>query len=145
MSARRLLARARRDERGSGDVAALVVAVPLGLATVLLFVMLGRQGAAAEGVTHAAAVAARAAAMERSSAAATSAAAAMAATTLAASGESCAGGPDVAITASRWEPGGVVTVTVTCRIAGVASIGARVRTVSGTARATIDRYWAYEP
>ena len=46
------------DERGDGDVAAMIIIVPLIMGVVLLFVFLGRQGAAAEGVTHAAHVAA---------------------------------------------------------------------------------------
>ena len=132
------------DARGSADVAALVVVVPLCFALVLLFVLFGRQGVGAEGVTHAAAAAARAASMERSGGAAQQAAHATAASTLAAAGTSCAGGPDVAVSASSWEPGGVVTVTVTCRVAGIGSIGASDRTISGTARSTIDSYWAYE-
>ena len=140
-----LVARVRRDRRGGSDVAAIIVVVPLGLAVVLLFVMLGRQGVAAEGVTHAAAVAARAASMERSGGAAASAASTAAAATLSSAGTSCAGGPAVNVSASAWEPGGVVTVTVTCRVSGVASIGASGRVISGTARATIDQYWAYGP
>ena len=54
------------DRRGNGDVAAMIVVVPLALGLVLLFVCFGRQGVAAEGVTHAAAVAARAASQQRS-------------------------------------------------------------------------------
>ena len=138
-----MLRRRWRDERGSGDVAALVVVVPLAFGLILVFVMLGRQGVAAEGVTQAAAVAARAASMERDAGQAQAAARAAAATTLAAAGTSCAGGPSVAVSASTWDAGGVVAVTVTCRIEGIASIGATGRTVSGHARATIDSYRSY--
>lgn len=134
----------RRDDRGVADVAALVVVVPLAFGAVLLFVLFGRQGVAAEGVTQAAAVAARAASMERSAGAAQSAASAAAATTLSAAGTSCAGGPSVAVSATAWEPGGVVEVTVTCHIQGIAAIGAADRTVSGSARSTIDTYRGYD-
>ena len=63
-----------------------------------------------------------------------------ASSTLAGTGMACAGGPAVAVSASEWAPGGVVSVTVTCRIAGIGAIGAGDRSVSGSARATIDRF-----
>lgn len=132
------------DERGSSDVAAMVVIVPLALAVVLVFVLLGRQGVAVEGVTHAAAVAARAASLERDSATATAAARDAAASTLAAAGTSCVGGPSVAVSASAWAPGGVVSVTVTCNVAGIAAVGASGRSVSSSARATIDSYISWD-
>jgi Flp pilus assembly protein TadG len=140
---RRLVQRARRDCRGGGDIAAMITVVPLGIGLVLLFVVFGRQGVAAEEVTHAAGVAARAASMERSAGAAQSAASAAATATLAEAGTSCAGGPSVAVSASSWDAGGVVTVTVTCQIDGIGSIGASSRTLSSTARSTIDlnRAW----
>lgn len=131
------------DQRGSSDVAAIVTIVPLALAVVLLFMSLGRQGVAVEGVTHAAAVAARAASLERDPAAAAAAAQSTAAATLAAAGTSCTGGPSVAVSASSWAPGGVVSVTVTCDVAGIAAVGASGRSVSSSARATIDRYVAW--
>lgn len=134
------LVRRLRETRGSGDVAAICVVVPLAFALVLLFVYFGRQGVAAEGVTHAAAVAARAASMEHDVGSARAAAQSAAAATLAEEGMACAGGPGVGIDASGWQPGGVVVVTVTCQVAGIADIGASSRTVSGTARATIDRF-----
>jgi Flp pilus assembly protein TadG len=140
---RTVLPRIRRDERGNGDVAAMIVVVPLALALVLVFVLFGRQGVAAEEVTHAAAVAARAASMERDAGAAQSAAAAAASVTLAEAGRSCAGGPSVAVSASSWEAGGVVSVTVTCQVSGIASIGASARSIFGRARATIDAYRSY--
>ncbi|CAN5761105.1 hypothetical protein BH24ACT5_BH24ACT5_05170 [soil metagenome] len=140
---RRFLARLRSDRRGDSDVAAIIVIVPLGLAVVLLFVAFGRQGVAAEGVTHAAAVAARAASMERSAGEAQAAAATAASATLSAAGTSCAGGPSVAVSSSNWAPGGVVSVTVTCAVSGVAAIGSSSRTMSGSATATIDRFRSY--
>jgi Flp pilus assembly protein TadG len=144
VKASRILRRTRADERGGSDVAALVVVVPLILGVVLMFMYFGRQGSAAQGVTHAAAVAARAASMERSSGAAQSAASAAANSTLSAAGQSCAGGASVSVGATRWEPGGVVIVTVTCVAGGIADIGASSRTLSGTARATIDYFRGYD-
>lgn len=118
----------------------MVVVVPLAFGVVLMLMYFARQGAAAEGVTHAAAVAARAASRERDTASATAAAHGAAAATLAEEGQACAGGPGVSVSATAWEPGGVVVVTVTCEAAGIADIGATSRVVSGTARATIDTY-----
>lgn len=126
------------DRRGDGDVAAIIVVVPLALALVLVWVWFGRQGVAAEGVTHAAAVAARAASLQRSAGEAAGAAHAAAAATLDEEGTACAGGPAVAVAASQWGPGGVVTVTVTCQIAGIGDIGAAARSVSSTSHSTID-------
>jgi Flp pilus assembly protein TadG len=140
---RRLAGRLRRDDCGDGDVAAMVVVIPLAFGLMLLFVMLGRQGVAAEGVTHAAAVAARAASMERNTGDAHAAATTAAASTLSQAGTSCTGGPSVAVSASTWDAGGVVSVTVTCQIDGIGSIGASTKTVSGSARATIDAYRTY--
>lgn len=141
-----LLRRARslRDDRGDGDVAAIIAIVPLAFGAVLLFMMFGRQGVAAEGVTQAAAAAARAASVERSAGAAQGAAQAAAASTLSAAGTSCTGGPSVSVSATSWEAGGVVNVTVTCHVSGIASIGASDRTVSGSARSTIDAYRGYD-
>jgi len=132
--------RLRSDRRGSGDVAAMIVIVPIICGVVLLFVYFGRQGVASEGVTHAAAVAARAASMERSAGEATAAAEAAASATLSAAGTSCAGGPAVSVGVSSWEPGGIVTVTVTCQVEGLSEIGAPSRSVSGSARSTIDAH-----
>jgi Flp pilus assembly protein TadG len=135
--------RATADARGTTDVAALVVVVPLILGVVLMFMYFGRQGSAAQGVTHAAAVAARAASIERSASAAQSAASEAAQATLSAAGQSCSGGATVSVRATGWEPGGVVTVTVTCIADGIADIGAPSRTFSGSARATIDYFRGY--
>jgi len=132
------------DRRGSGDVAAMVVVVPLALGLVLVWAWFGRQGVAAEGVTHAAAVAARAASQQRSAGEASGAAQAAATSTLAEEGTACAGGPAVAVSASQWAPGGVVTVTVTCEIAGIADIGAASRSVSSTAHSTIDFHRGFD-
>ena len=122
----------------------MIVIVPIIAGVVLLFVYFGRQGVAAEGVTHAAAVAARAASMERSAGEASAAATEAAAATLAAAGTSCSGGPAVSVSVSSWEPGGVVTVTVTCQVQGISEIGAPARSVSSTARSTIDQHRAVD-
>ena len=135
--------RMRGDQRGATDVAALVVIVPLAFGAVLWFFYAGRQGTSREGVTHAAAVAARAASMERDAGSAQAAAAAAAAQTLAAAGTACAGGPSVAVSASEWTAGGVVAVSVTCQAQGVAQLGAPSRTLSASARATIDNFVLY--
>ena len=141
MTGHHCVPRLRRDQRGDSDVAAIIVVVPLALAVVLLFVLFGREGAGAEGVTHAAAVAARAASLERSAGAAEAAAVQAASSTLATARISApAARTAVAVSASEWAPGGVVSVTVTCRIAGMGAIGAGDRSVSGSARATIDRF-----
>ena len=126
---RRLARRLRGDRRGAADVAALIVIVPLAFGAVLLFIYVGRQGTAREEVTHAAAVAARAASMERNAGSAQAAAVAAASRTLAGSGTACAGGPSVAVSASEWSAGGVVTVSVTCQAEGVTEIGAPTRTL----------------
>ena len=139
----RFVRRLTDDRHGAADVAALIVIVPLAFGAVLLFIYAGRQGTAREGVTHAAAVAARAASMERDAGAAQAAASAAASRTLAGSGTACAGGPSVAVSASEWAAGGVVTVSVTCRAEGVSEIGAPARSLSASARATIDNFVLY--
>jgi Flp pilus assembly protein TadG len=139
----RLVRRMRVDRRGATDVAALVVVVPLAFGAVMLFIYAGRQGTARESVTHAAAVAARAASMERDAGSAQAAATEAASRTLAASGTACAGGPSVAVAASEWAAGGVVTVSITCQAQGVAEIGAPTRTLAASARATIDTFVLY--
>jgi len=135
-----------RDDRGDGDVLAMMFIVPVVFGVVLLFVFLGRQGAAAEGVTHAAHVAAVAAARERDAGAASSAATTAATSTLAQAGTACAGGPDVAVTADRWAPGGVVMVTVVCAVErdDLDAIAAPPRALRATSRAVIDVYRAFD-
>ena len=110
----------------------------------LLFVYFGRQGAAPEEVTHAAAVAARAASMERDAGAAQAAAPR--------GGEPHAGRGRHGLRrrAERRRVGDASgrravssTVTVTCQRQGVAEIGAPSRTLSASARATIDHFVLY--
>lgn len=139
--------RVRADCRGATDLAALLVIVPLAFGVLMLFVYLTRQGVAAEGVSHASHVAAVAAAQQRDPAAAQAAAQRMAASTLAAAATACVGGPAVTVTADRWQPGGVVTVTVTCAVdtGDLAAIGAPARSLTATAQAVIDTYRGYAP
>jgi Flp pilus assembly protein TadG len=142
-----VLGRAWRDERGDGDVAAMMFILPLIFGVVLLFVFIGRQGTSAEGVTHASHVAAVAASRERSAGEAQAAAQAAAASTLASSGTACVGGPSIAISATEWAPGGVITVTVSCSIetGDLGAIDAPSRQFTQSSRAVIDTYRRYEP
>jgi Flp pilus assembly protein TadG len=134
--------RAGHDQRGAGDVMAMMFIVPLAFGVVLLFIYLGRQGSSVEGVSHAAHVAARAASMERDAASAQSAAHTAASSTLSAAGMACAGGPAVSMQADGWEPGGVVTVTVSCTVGtgDLGAIDAPSRTFTSSSRSVIDRY-----
>ena len=136
-----------RDERGDGDVVGMMFLVPLVFGVVLLFVFLGRQGAAAQGATHAAHVAAVAASHQRDAGSAQVAAHLAAASTLSAAGTACAGGPAVTVTADRWEPGGVVTVTVSCTVErhDLGAIDAPARTLRGSSRAVLDHYKGFGP
>jgi hypothetical protein len=136
-----------RDERGDGDVAAMLFIVPLAMGIVLLLVFVGRQGVAVEGVTHAAHVAAVAAARQRDPAAAQQAAVTAATATLTEAGTACAGGPEVGVSASEWAPGGVITVTITCTITtgDLAAIDAPQRTVSSSSSAVIDQFRGFQP
>jgi len=142
-----LLRRLVDDHRGSGDVAAMMFIVPLTFGVVLLFVFFGRQGASAEGVSHAAHVAAVAASQQRSAGDAQAAARQAASATLAGSGTACSGGPEVSISADRWQPGGTITVTVTCSVhtGDLGAINAPARRLTASSRAVIDRYRGYQP
>ena len=136
-----------RDERGDGDVAAMMFVIPVVFGVVLLFVFLGRQGAAAEGVTHAAHVAAVAASHQRDEPTAELAARNAATSTLSAAGTACSGGPDVAVSADRWAPGGIVTVTVRCAVdrTDLGVLDPPSRTLQGTSRAVFDQYRGFNP
>jgi Flp pilus assembly protein TadG len=142
-----VLRRAWADERGDGDVAAMMFIVPLIFGVVLLFVFVGRQANSVEGVTHASHVAAVAASQQRSAGEAQSAAQAAATSTLASSGTACVGGPTVNITATDWAPGGVITVTVSCSIetGDLGAIDAPARRFTQSSRAVIDTYVPYRP
>jgi hypothetical protein len=139
--------RLRSDQRGSGDVAAMLFVVPAVFGVVLLFVFLGRQGAAAEGVTHAAHVAAVAASHQRDPIGAELAARNAATSTLSAADTACTGGPEIAVSADRWAPGGVVTVTVRCTVdrTDLGVLDAPARILEGTSRAVFDQYRGFNP
>src|SRR4051794_10685201 len=136
-----------RDERGDGDAVGMMFIVPLIFGVVLLFVFLGRQGAAAQGATHAAHVAAVAASQQRDAGSAQAAARQAAASTLTAAGTACVGGPAVTVSADRWAPGGVVTVTVSCTVerGDLGAIGAPARTLRGSSRAVLDDFRGFGP
>lgn len=139
--------RAPVADRGESDVAALMFVVPLAFGVVLLFTYLGRQGVAAEGVTHASHVAAVAASAQRDPTAAHAAAHDAATATLTSDGTACVGGPVVSVTADRWEPGGTVTVTVSCDVqtGDLGPINARSRRLTESSSAVIDTYRGYRP
>lgn len=143
----RCLQRVRRDDRGDGDVVALMFLAPLAFGVVLLFVFVGRQGEANQSVNHASQVAARAASLERDPGAAQAAGVDAAAATLVAAGTACVGGPSVSVTADRWTPGGVIEVTVVCSIStsDLGPIAAPSRSFSSTSRAVIDTYRSFDP
>ena len=141
------MTRPRGDERGSSDVAAMIVIVPIVMGFVVLMMFWGRQSEAAQHVTHAATVGARAGALARNRADAVTAATNAVTATLASATTACAGGPQVTVTATAWAPGGVVTVTVDCDVAtgDLAPITPPARRYQGSAQAVIDRFRGYQP
>lgn len=136
-----------RDDRGDGDTAALMFLAPLAIGVALLFVLVGRQGASLEAVTHAAHVGARSASLERSTADAEMAGRTAVENTLRSAGTACEGGPDVSIRSSTWQAGGTVEVTVRCQVTtfDLKAIGAPSRSYEATSRAVIDTYRSFEP
>lgn len=136
-----------RDDRGNGDVLAMIFIVPLAFGVILLYSFVGRQAASVQAVTHAADVAARAAALAGSPGAGQSAATAAATNTLSGAGTVCAGGPAVSATATAWAPGGIVTVTVTCTIetGDLTAIAAPGTTKTASSDAIIDTYREFRP
>lgn len=141
----REIRRRLRDDRGDGDVIAMMFVLPLAFGVVLLYSFVGRQSAAVESVTHAADVGARAAAQAGAAGDGEAAASSAAKVTLAGAGTSCRGGPSVTAVATAWEPGGVVTVTVSCSVEtdDLASINAPPRTKVAVGRSIIDTYREY--
>lgn len=136
-----------RDDRGNGDVLAMIFIVPLAFGVILLYSFVGRQAAGVQAVTHAADVAARAAALAGSPRAGQSAASAAATNTLSGAGTVCVGGPSVVATATAWAPGGIVTVTVTCTIetGDLTAIAAPDTTKTASSDAIIDTYREFGP
>jgi len=137
----------RGDE---GSVAAEVaIAIPV-LVAVLLFagVLVARGVDARRRLDDAAHQAARAASLTRTPTAATSAAQQVATATLAHAGVDCAD-PTIAVDTSDFQPGGMVTVTVSCRLhlssaAALLATGDQ-RTLTATASSPIDTYRAVTP
>ena len=136
-----------RDDRGDGDVLAMIFVVPLAFGVILLYTFVGRQSASVSAVTHAADVGARAAALAGSAGEATPAARNAVSATLAGSDTTCAGGPVVSVTATSWTPGGIVTVTVTCQVqtGDLQAIAAPGQAKTASSDAIIDRYGEFGP
>lgn len=134
----------------AGSVAAEVaIAIPVLIAVLVMAGVLVYRGVDArlrlDDVAH---EAARAASQARSPVAATAAAQQTATASLATAGVTC-GDPGVAVDTSDFVPGGVVTVTVSCRLdlsdaAALLAVGAS-RTLSATATAPLDVYRSVTP
>ncbi|MEO1058659.1 MAG: pilus assembly protein [Actinomycetota bacterium] len=133
-------------DRGSADALGLAIIAPaiIGLALVLVFVGRAVDGRAT--TQSAAEAAAQAAAQERSPDAAQAAAQRVAAAMLVDS-TSCAQ-PSVTLDTSRFEPGGIVSATVSCTatsadLGPLASSGSRRATATAFAR--IDPFRGVDP
>ncbi len=133
-----------------GAVAAEVaIAIPVLVAVLLLVgVLLARGVDARLRLDDAAHQAARAASLTRNPTAATLAAQQAASAALSHAGVDC-GDPSVAVDTSDFAPGGVVTVTVSCRLdlsyaAALLATGDQ-RTLTATASSPIDTYRAATP
>lgn len=131
-----------RTDAGLGTVE-LVLLVPAIVLAVLLVVAVGRVEQARLQVTGAARDAARAASLTRGVPAAQVAAQTAAEVALAAESVTCTGGPSISVDASRFEPGGVVDVTVTCTTRlgdlGFPSLPA-TKTLTATAASPLEQY-----
>ncbi|MFE6510284.1 TadE/TadG family type IV pilus assembly protein [Nocardioides sp. NPDC057764] len=119
----KIVARRRRDERGSASIEMTLLA-PV-LIVILLFVVgLGRMAHTRQQLESVASDAARAASLERNTAASAGAAHAAAKASLGDAGVSCVG-LDVDVDLSSYQPGGRVSVTVVCstKLSDVAMVG----------------------
>ena len=101
------------DERGVAEVIQVMFLAVVVVAFVLLLTLAGRGAEARNRVEHSAEAAAQAAALQRSADAAVRAATVTATAGL----TNCIEPAAVTVDTSRWGPGGVVAVTVRCRIA----------------------------
>ncbi|MDH3366928.1 MAG: pilus assembly protein [Gemmatimonadota bacterium] len=108
------LRRARTDERGAVTSEMAVVMVTFFAGFLMLVVFAGRVGQAENDVRSAAHEAARAATLAATPEAADARAREVVASNLAASGIACSGGITTNVDVSEFQPGGWVTVTVTC-------------------------------
>ncbi len=129
-------------DRGSGEVLGLVLFFPAMIGLAVMVLWLGRRVDAGAQVRAASDAAAQAAARQRNPSAGVSAARSVAAKML--RDTQCDGGARVSIDAGGWQPGGRVSVTVTCtptrRDMGL--LGPNRVVMRATSVATIDRYRA---
>lgn len=132
----------KRPDAGFGSVE-LILLVPALVLAVLLVVAVGRVEHARLQVTGAARDAARAASLTRSVPAAQTAAQTSVDVALSAESVTCTGGPSVSLDAARFEPGGVVEVTVSCTARlgdlGFPSLTAS-KTLTATAASPLEQY-----
>jgi Flp pilus assembly protein TadG len=100
------------DDRGLADTVNVMFMAVVVLVFVLLLVLTGRVAEARTRIEHSAESAAQAAALQRSPDAAHAAAGRVIDSAL----TNCVGGPAWTVDTTNWAPGGVVAVTITCRI-----------------------------
>jgi len=132
----------RRRGRGDDGAAGVEAAIAIVALLSVMFFIVGalRLTNSAGDVDAAARAAARAAASQRDMHAATTAATQVAASALSSRGVACTGGPSVTV-GGNVDPGGVVTVTVTCVVSlADARLGgfAGSRTVTGHGVESVD-------
>lgn len=126
-------------DRGAAEALGLVLIFPVMLGLAMLVLFLGRQVDTRSQIQAAADAAAQSAARQRDRGVALGAAS-RAAALLLVDEAACAGGPDVAIDAAAWAPGGAVTVTIACtpRTDDLALIHPPSRTLRASSIALID-------
>lgn len=149
MTGRRASRRQRRATRarGRGDAgfstAEVLLVVPVIVVALLLVVAAGRVEQARLQVTGAARDGARAASMARSVPAALAQAETAADTALSQESVTCGSGPEVFVDVTRFTPGGLVEVTVTCR-ARLGDLGLpglpATKTLTATAASPVEQY-----
>ena len=132
-----------RNDRGSVSTEMAVVMVSFFAGFLMLVVFAGRVAQAENDVRSAAHQAARAASLTGNPARAESEARRVVDANLVSSGLTCRNGLDVIVGLDQFQPGGWVTVTVSCRAAfsDVASLAVPgTRTFTSTATEVIDTY-----
>ena len=134
------------DDSGSGEVVAIIVLAPVVVAFVVLVFFIGRQVDSRGAVRSAAEAGAQAAARQRDAASADAAARVVVSDMLASATSICGGGPRVEVDLSRFQPGGVVTVSVSCTIdrSDLGGLAPPTRSFVGTASAVVDTYRSAE-
>lgn len=131
----------RRPEAGHAAIE-IVILTPLLLILLLVVVAMGRMAHARQQVESVAADAARAASLERNTALSATAAKQAANASLGAAGMSCSG-LTVGVDVSNYQPGGRVTVTVSCtaRLADLTMAGfPGLRTYRATSTVPIETW-----